>query len=64
MNAEKNILEIIKESNKILDKSFPVDQIDKYMGEYIKDRAIKRGHTTTTVVKRGDNWKVTITYSK
>ncbi len=38
--------------------------IDKYMGEYIKDRAIKRGHTTTTVVKRGDNWKVTITYSK
>ena len=25
------------------------------MGEYIKDRAIKRGHTTTTVVKRGDN---------
>ena len=25
MNAEKNILEIVKESNKILDKSFPVD---------------------------------------
>ena len=34
------------------------------MGEYTKDRAIKRGHTTTTVVKRVDNWKVTITYSK
>jgi len=25
MNAEKNILEIVKKSNKILDKSFPVD---------------------------------------
>ena len=25
MNAEKNILEIVKENNKILDKSFPVD---------------------------------------
>jgi len=34
------------------------------MSEYIKDRAIKRGHTTTTVVKRGDNWKVTIAYSE
>ena len=29
-----------------------------------RDRAIKRGHTTTTVVQRGDNWKVTITYLK
>ena len=50
--------------NKIINKDFTVDQIDKYLGEYIKDRAIKRGHTTSTVVKRGDNWKVTITYSK
>ena len=53
-----------KRTNKIINKDFTVDQIDKYMGEYIKDRAIKRGHTTTTVVKRGDNWKVTITYSE
>tara|TARA_R110001583_G_scaffold61030_1_gene180824 strand:- start:190 stop:453 length:264 start_codon:yes stop_codon:yes gene_type:complete len=53
-----------KRTNKIINKDFTVAQIDKYMGEYIKDRAIKRGHTTTTVVKRGDNWKVTITYSK
>ena len=52
------------ELNKIINKDFTVAQIDKYMGEYIKDRAIKRGHRTTTVVKRGDNWKVTITYSK
>ena len=53
-----------KRTNKIINKDFIVAQIDKYMGEYIKDRAIKREYTTTTVVKRGDNWKVTITYSK
>ena len=53
-----------KRTNKIINKDFTVAQIDKYLGEYIKDRAIKRGHTTTTVIKRGDNWKVTITYSK
>ena len=46
------------------EKDFTIAQIDKYLGEYIKDRAIKRGYTTTTVIKRGDNWKVTITYSK
>ena len=55
---------INKRTNERINKKFTVDQIDKYLGEYIKDRAIKRGHTTTTVVKRGDNWKVTITYSK
>ena len=37
-----------KRTNKIINKDFTVAQIDKYMGEYIKDRAIKRGHTTTT----------------
>ena len=37
---------------------------DKWMGKYVKDRAIKRGHTTTTVVKHDDNWNVPITYSK
>jgi len=55
---------INKRTNEHIKKEFTVAQIDKYLGEYIKDRAIKRGHTTTTVVKRGDNWKVTITYSK
>jgi len=55
---------INKRTNAKISKEFTVAQIDKYLGEYIKDRAIKRGHTTTTVVKRGDNWKVTITYSK
>jgi hypothetical protein len=53
-----------KRTNIIINKDFTLAQIDKYMGEYIKDRAIKRDHITTTVVKRGHNWKVTITYSK
>ena len=54
---------INKRTNERINKEFTIAQIDKYLGEYIKDRAIKRRHTTTTVVKRGDNWKVTITYS-
>ena len=55
---------INKRTNERINKEFTVAQIDKYLGEYIKDRAIKRGETTTTVIKRGDNWKVTIKYSK
>ena len=53
-----------KRTNKIINKEFTVAQIDKYMGEYIKERAIKRGHTTTTVTKRGDSHKCIITYQK
>ena len=53
-----NCLFINKRTNAKISKEFTVAQIDKYLGEYIKDRAIKRGHTTTTVIKRGDNWKV------
>ena len=53
-----------KRTNKKINKYFTVKEIDKYLGEYIKDRAIKRGHTTTTVIKRGDNHKCIITYLK
>ena len=59
-----NCVFINKRTNAKISKDYSVKDIDKYLGEYIKDRAIKRGHTTTTVVKRGDNWKGTITYSK
>ena len=59
-----NCLFINKRTNAKISKDYSVKDIDKYLGEYIKDRAIKRGHTTTTVIKRGDNWKVTITYSE
>ena len=31
---------INKRTNKIINKDFTVDQIDKYMGEYIKDRSL------------------------
>ena len=43
-----------KRTNKIINKDFTVAQIDKYLGEYIKDSAIKRGHTTTTVDITGE----------
>ena len=59
-----NCLFINKRTNAKISKDFTVKEIDKYLGEYIKERAIKRGHTTTTVIKRGDNWKVTIKYLK
>ena len=59
-----NCVFINKRTNEHIKKDFTVAQIDKYLAEYIKERAIKRGFTTTTVIKRGDNWKITIKYSK
>ena len=59
-----NCLFINKRTNAKISKDFTVKEIDKYLGEYIKDRAIKRGHTTTTVIKRGDKHKCIITYIK
>ena len=59
-----NCLTTNKRTNKKISKDYSVKEIDKYLGEYIKDRAIKRGETTTTVIKRGDSWKVLVKYSK
>jgi len=59
-----NCVFINKRTNAKISKDFTVAQIDKYLGEYIKDRAIKRGYTTTTVIKRGDSHKCIITYLK
>ena len=53
-----------KRTNKKINKDFTVKEIDQYLGEYIKDRAINRGETTTTVIKRGDSWKVRVKYFK
>jgi|TARA_B110000977_G_C10805343_1_gene388055 hypothetical protein len=53
-----------KRTNEVINKDFTVAQIDKYLGEYVKDRAIKIGKSQTTVIKRGDNWKVSIKYIK
>ena len=59
-----NCLFINKRTNAKISKDFTVKEIDKYLGEYIKERAIKRGETTTTVIKRGDSWKVKVSYLK
>jgi len=57
-----NCLFINKRTNERVNKEFTVAEIDKYLGEYVKDRAIKRGETNTTVIKRGDSWKVLVKY--
>ena len=59
-----NCLFINKRTNAKISKDYTVKEIDLYLGEYIKDRAIKRGHTTTTVIKRNDSWKCTVKYIK
>jgi len=59
-----NCLFINKRTNERINKEFTVEEIDKYLGEYVKDRAIKRGETNTTVIKRGDHWKVLVKYLK
>ena len=59
-----NCLFINKRTNAKISKDFTVKEINNYLGEYIKDRAINRGETTTTVIKRGDSWKVLVKYSK
>ena len=59
-----NCLFINKRTNERINKEFTEAEIDKYLGDYVKDRAIKRGQTNTTVVKRGDHWKVLVKYLK
>ena len=38
-----------KRTNKKINKDFTVKEIDQYLGEYIKDRAINRGETTNDI---------------
>lgn len=59
-----NCLFINKRTNERINKEFTKDEIDKYLGFYVTDRAIKRGQTNTTVIKRKDAWKVLVKYLK
>ena len=59
-----NCLFINKRTNERINKEFTEAEIDKYLGDYVKDRAIKRGQTNTTVIKRKDAWKVLVKYLK
>lgn len=59
-----NCLFINKRTNERINKEFTEAEIDKYLGDYVKERAVKRGETNTTVVKRGDHWKVLVKYLK
>jgi hypothetical protein len=59
-----NCLFINKRTNERINKEFKEEEIDKYLGDYVKERAVNRGQTNTTVVKRGDHWKVLVKYLK
>lgn len=55
---------INKRTNERIQKEFTKEEIDKYLGQYTTDRAIKLGQTNTTVIKRKDSWKVLVKYLK
>ena len=59
-----NCLFINKRTNERINKEFTEKEIDKYLGDYVKEREVKRGETNTTVIKRGDHWKVLVKYLK
>ncbi len=59
-----NCLFINKRTNERKQKDFTKEEIDKYLGEYVTERAIDRGQTNTTVMKKGDAYKVLVKYLK
>ena len=59
-----NCLFINKRSNERKQKEFTKEELDKYLGEYVTERAIDRGQTNTTVMKKGDAYKVLVKYLK
>jgi len=59
-----NCLFINKRTNERKTKEFSKEEIDKYLGEYVTERAIDRGQTNTTVMKKGDAYKVLVKYLK
>jgi hypothetical protein len=59
-----NCLFINKRTNERIQKEFTEEEIDKYLGDYVKERAVRLSQTNTTVVKRGDHWKVLVKYLK
>ena len=59
-----NCLFINKRTNERINKEFTEAEIDKYLGDYVKERAVNRGQTNTTVMKKGDAYKVLVKYLK
>ena len=59
-----NCLFINKRTNERKQKEFTKAEIDKYLGEYVTERAIERGQTKTTIMKKGDAYKVLVKYLK
>ena len=59
-----NCLFINKRTNERTTKMFTEEEMNKYLGSYVTDRAIKRGETNTTYVQGGDSYKDQIKYLK
>ena len=59
-NIKYNPLKTAKDKKRF--KKQVLDNVDDYLGEYIKERAIKKGETTTTVIKSRDSWKMLVKY--
>lgn len=55
---------INKRTNERNEKEFTKEEMDKYLGAYVTDRAIKLGQTNTTYIQKGDAYKVLIKYLK
>ena len=55
---------INKRTNERTTKMWTEEEITKYLGSYVTDRAIRRSETNTTYVQGGDSYKVQIKYLK
>jgi hypothetical protein len=55
---------INKRTNARTTKMWTEEEITKYLGSYVTDRAMKLKETNTTYVQGGDSYKVQIKYLK
>lgn len=55
---------INKRTNERTTKMWTEEEITKYLGSYVTDRAIRVGETNTTYVQGSDSYKVQIKYLK
>ena len=55
---------INKRTNERTTKMWTEEEITKYLGSYVTDRAMRLSETNTTYVQGGDSYKVQIKYLK
>ena len=55
---------INKRTNERTTRMWTEEEMSKYLGSYVMDRAVKLGETNTTYVQGRDSYKVQIKYLK